>query len=96
MYILRRMGTSASAALATWGRTAKSAMAATPAPAAILASVWTSRRATRAALSSVCVLTVSPVCHYNVINMSGFTKKYTFLNTLMSMVDEKNNTYRVS
>jgi hypothetical protein len=87
MYILRRMGTSASAVLATWARIAKSAMAATPAPAVTLASVWTSRRATRAVLSSVSVLMVSSVCHYNFINVFGFRKKFTSLNMLMCMVD---------
>jgi hypothetical protein len=86
MYILRRMGTSVSVVLATWARTARSAMVATPAPAATLASVWTSRKATRAALSSVSVLTVSSVCHYNFINVPGFRKKFTCLNMLMCKV----------
>jgi ABC-type transporter Mla MlaB component len=55
-----RMDTSASAVLATWVRTARSAMAAIPAPAGTQASAWTFRRVTKAAPSSASVHMVSP------------------------------------
>jgi hypothetical protein len=56
------MGTSASVALATWVRTVKSAMAATPVLVATPASVSTYRRATKAVLSSASVHMVSSMC----------------------------------
>ena len=59
---VRRMGTSASVALATWVPTVKSAMVATPARVATPASVWIYRRATKAVLSSASVHMVSSMC----------------------------------